>query len=109
IGGDFVEAGLPAYDLLGSPVGVLSNQTSAEGAEEGESTVVVLLPLDAVAKSLAQAKKRVPDAVAKAKEAKETKEPKEPAMDGATEPAMGETPAMGEAPAPDPKEPKGAR
>jgi S1-C subfamily serine protease len=44
--GEFGEAGLPVFDLLGKPVGVLSNQQSVEGGEEdgGSSSDVFLLP-----------------------------------------------------------------
>jgi hypothetical protein len=80
IGGDFTENGLPVFDLSGKPVGVLVTQEGSEGADEGRTSETFLLGLDAVRKSLAQAKKRVPDAVAKAKE-KAAAPKEEPAMD----------------------------
>lgn len=84
--GEFGESGLPAFDLEGTPVGVIVNQQSAEGADEGGGSHqdTFLLPLSAVSKSLMQARKRVGDVVAKAREAaKEASAdaPKEPAMD----------------------------
>jgi S1-C subfamily serine protease len=107
IAGDFSSVGLPVFDLAGALVGVLSTQGSEDDEEMGSGTKTCILPVDVVAKSLAQAKKRVPDAVAKAKAAKE-EAPAEPAMgdakpppapgDGKTEPGMGE-PAMGDEPA----------
>lgn len=96
--GDFSEAGLPAFDLAGKPVGILVNQQSAEGADEdgGNHADVFILPLAAVSKSLAQAKKRVAEVVAKAKEAaKEPEAPKQPAMDAA---GSGEAPRAPDAP-----------
>ena len=94
--------GLPAFDAQGNAVGILTTQQGASGVEEddpfagGGGSEVFVLPLDAVRRSLEQAKKRVPEAVAKAKEAnKESKEPApapvmdEPAMDaGMGEPGM---------------------
>ena len=92
--------GLPAFDAQGNAVGILTTQQGTTGVEEddpfsmGGGSEVFVLPLDAVRRSLEQAKKRVPEAVAKAKEAnKETKEPApamdEPAMDaGMGEPGM---------------------
>ena len=91
--GDFSESGLAAVDHTGKPVGVLVNQQSAEGSDEdgGSHQDVFILPLSAVSKSLAQAKKRVPESIAKAKEAPKepTEAPKEPAMDDA---GMGDAP-----------------
>ena len=102
VAGEFGEAGLPVFDLAGNAVGVLSDQggSDAVSEEEPSASKTCLLPLDVVAKSLALAKKRVPEAVAKAKEAKEAKEPAgmdEGAMDGAKPP---------EKPPPSPDAPK---
>jgi hypothetical protein len=84
--GEFNEEGLPVYDLEGKPAGVIASQSASEGTDDGTDTFV--LPLKDVLRSLEQAKKRVPDALAKAKESKEAREGKdaEPAMDAA--PAM---------------------
>ena len=90
-GGDFKEVGLPAFDAAGRPVAVLVSQQASEGAEDGGSEVF-LLPLDAVGKSLAQAKKRIPDAIAKGKAAKPDKTEKPETSD--------EPPAMGDEPKP---------
>ena len=59
-----------------------------------------MLPLDAVVKSLEEAKKRVPEAIAKAKEAKEkeAKESKDLKDAKDSTPAMGAEPAPGPAP-----------
>lgn len=110
--GEFGEAGLPAFDLTGKPVGVLVNQQSAEGSDEdgGNHQDIFVLPLAAVSKSIAQAKKRVAECVAKAKEAaKEPEAPKAPAMDGV---GAGDAPKAPDSPkAPDepkiPDAPKG--
>ena len=83
--GDFMDRGLPVFDLAGAPVGVVIDQPAASGIEsEGEDVEVFILPIDVVAKSLDLARKRIPEAVAKAK--KEAESPKE------GESAMGETP-----------------
>ena len=110
IAGEFSEAGLPVYDLAGAAVGVLSEQGGSDAVAEdggGSSSRTCLLPLDAVARSLALAKKRVPEAIAKAKEAKESKESKESkdpaaAMDG----AGGEVPAKPADPEKEPAKPE---
>ena len=69
--GEFKESGLPVFDATGAPVAVIASQTSAEGSDDdgGSHDEVFLLPLSAVSKSLVAAKKRIPDALAKAKEA----------------------------------------
>ncbi len=104
--GEFKESGLPVFDASGTPVAVIASQPSAEGADEdgGSHDEVFLLPLATASKSLAAAKKRVPDALAKAKEAakeapKETPkdapkdgEPKPPAPDDAPKPTEPATP-----------------
>ena len=101
--GEFRESGLPVFDAAGTPVAVIVAQHSAEGADEdgGSHDEVFLLPLSVASKSLAAAKRRVPDALAKAREAakeapKETPkdgEPKAPAMDDAPKPPEPSTPA----------------
>jgi hypothetical protein len=70
--GDYAEAGLPVYDLDGNAVAVLTNQQSAEGADEGGGSHhdVFALPLAPVLKSLEAAKRRVPEALKKAEEAR---------------------------------------
>ena len=99
--------GLPAFDTAGAAVGILTTQQGAAGVEEddpfagGGAAEVFLLPLDAVRRSLEQAKKRVPEAVAKAKEAKETKEP----APTAPSPSMDEPAMDGDKPADTPKAP----
>ncbi len=84
--GEFGESGLPVFDLKGRPVGVLSNQQSVEGGDDdgSSSSDVFLLPLDAVTKSLALARKRVPEALEKNEKAKaEAKQAETAGMDGA--------------------------
>src|SRR4029453_16552388 len=71
IAGDFSSVGLPVFDHTGAVAGVLSSQGAEDDEEMGSGERTCILPVDLVAKSLAQAKKRVPDAVAKAKTAKE--------------------------------------
>jgi hypothetical protein len=105
--GDSSGTGLPVFDMTGKPVGVLAFQEGAEGSDldgHGPDGGTFLLPLATVAKSVEAAKKRVPDALAKAKAAKEA--PKEPEAPPA--PAMDGEPAMGEPPAPpsDPDKPR---
>ena len=70
--GEFAEAGLPVFDLGGQAVGLLSNQQSVEGGDDdgGSSSDVFLLPLDPVKRSLADARKRVPEALEKNEKAK---------------------------------------
>jgi hypothetical protein len=112
--------GLPLYDAQGRAVGVPSRQQGVEGADEGGGGAgglaallgggdagLFLLPLEAVGRVLEQAKKRVPEAVAKAKEAKEkdAAKPAEPAMDGGSPTPV--TPASpGTPPTPTPVTPK---
>jgi hypothetical protein len=66
-------AGLPVYDEQGRVAGVLVRQDGSAGVEDGgmfgSDQGIFLLPLEAVNRVLEQARKRVPDAVAKAKEA----------------------------------------
>jgi hypothetical protein len=94
------DVGLPVYDASGAIAGVLVTQQGAAGVEEEDSASAepFVLPLDAVAKSIEQAKKRVPEALQKAREAKEA---------AAKEPAKPETPPEGPGGAPKepPKEP----
>ena len=106
VSGDFATAGLPVFDMAGRAVGLLADQDSSEGAaQEGESTTTgtFLLPLADVTRSLAAAKKRVPEAVAKAEAAK--KEPPPEAAPKAPEapkapdaPKAPETPKAPESP-----------
>jgi hypothetical protein len=101
--GDFTVDGLPVFDLEGRPAGVIAHQSGSEGADEHGSDTFVL-PLKDVRKSIAQAKKRVPEALAKAKEAKEAAKDEAspspaPAKDGA------KPPEPSPAPAPAPKGP----
>jgi len=104
LSGDFGSAGLPVYDAAGRPAGLLADQESSEGAaEEGQGTMsaTFLLTLADVNKSLAAAKKRVPEAVAKAEAAK--KEAPEPAVTptpGTGGAGMGEAPPSPSNPAP---------
>ncbi|MFO0932748.1 MAG: hypothetical protein U1E39_08555 [Planctomycetota bacterium] len=93
--GEFSEAGLPVFDLAGNAVAVLTNQQSAEGADEdgGSHHDVFALPLAAVLKSLEAAQKRVPAALEKAAEAKKDA------------PADGAKPDAPPSPAPAPTDP----
>jgi hypothetical protein len=102
--GEFTsELGLPVFDEAGSAVGVLLQQDAGEGGEdEVAETATFLVPLDAIAKPMEAAKKRVAEAIEKARQAATEKppEPAEPGMDG-TPPAMeGEPPSMGGEPPP---------
>lgn len=128
VSGAFGGKGLPLFDADGKPLGVYSHQKGSEGVDEdgaggaggllaalgGASEGSCLLPLDAVLKSYEQAKKRIPEAVAKAKDAaaKDAAEkaaapkdpaPKDPAMDAPAPespkaPAAPETPKTPDAP-----------
>lgn len=71
LGGDAPLVGAPVLDAGGRPVGVSATQSgsTADDDEEGGREGTFLLPLDVVRKSLAEAKKRVPEAVEKAKAA----------------------------------------
>jgi hypothetical protein len=91
--GDFGTEGLPVFDLEGRPVGVIARQNGSEGADDHGSDTFVL-PLKDVRRSLEQAKKRVAEAVAKAKQAKDSEKP-----EGATPAATGKE---GAAPSPEP-------
>jgi hypothetical protein len=96
--------GLPVYDASGAVVGVLSMQSGSEGVGAGDGgglaallggggeSGAFVLPVDAVARSLDAAKKRAPEALAKAKEAAA----EAAAMSEAPPPAMGDEPPMGE-------------
>lgn len=97
--GDFNEHGLPVFHADGTPAGVYALQLGAVDAmEQGGRADMVggLLPLDVVRASLAQAKKRVPDALAKAKEAAAEPAPTKPAD---ASPKAPETPDTPKAPA----------
>ena len=82
ISGELPDTGLPAYDGAGKFAGVVVLQAGSEGAlEEGQAVEqgMFLVPADAIEKSLAAAKARVPAALAAAKKAAETpKEPQDP-------------------------------
>ena len=134
VAGTFAGTGLPVFDAEGRPVGVYSHQKGSEGVDDdasgggilaalsgGAGEGSTLLPLDAVLKSLEAARKRIPDAVAKAKAA--AAKDKEPAKDAAPEspkapeapkppetpesPKAPETPEAPKAPeAPKPEQPK---
>ena len=79
--GEFSEAGLPVFDLAGNAVAVLTNQQSAEGADEdgGSHHDVFARPLAPVLKSLEAAQKRVPAALEKAAETKKDADGEKPA------------------------------
>lgn len=101
LGGDGVSVGMPLFDAAGRPVGVSASQGGSEGTEDDGGRRTVLLPLADAMKSLDAAKKKVPDAVAKAAEAK--KASPEPAAEGAAPAAM--QPDKPEPKEPAPKEP----
>ena len=63
--GSFFSKGLPVFDLAGKPVGVIGDQAPAAGS--GDASETFIWPLKDVVRSMEQAKKRVPDALAKAK------------------------------------------
>jgi hypothetical protein len=111
VAGDFNEAGLPIFDASLRPVGLLSRQEGSEGAAEedgGSEVAVCLLPLDAVRKSIAAAKKMVPDVVAKATKDK-AEAPAPAAMEGEpapmSEPVKPPAPPTPPPPAPAPPQP----
>jgi hypothetical protein len=95
VAGTFAGTGLPVFDAEGRPVGVYSHQKGSEGVDDdasgggllaalsgGAGEGSALLPLDAVLKSLEAARKRIPEAVAKAKAA--AAKDKDAPKDGAT-------------------------
>jgi hypothetical protein len=101
--GEFAEAGLPVFDLAGHAVAVLTNQQSAEGADEdgGSHHDVFALPLAPVLKSLEAAQKRVPAALEKAAEVKKDgAAPAAPPVPGAPDARPPETPSP-ETPSPE--------
>jgi S1-C subfamily serine protease len=106
--GDFGERGLPVFDLSGRPVGVISDQAAAGTGDKDE---IFVWPLKDVLQVLEQAKKRVPDAVAKAKENKDDAKKDEPkdgeAPKDGTSPMDGEGPMDGDGPADGEKPPPG--
>jgi hypothetical protein len=71
LGGDTPLVGAPVLDAAGRPVGVSATQSgsASDDDEEGGGEGTFLLPLEVVRKSLAEARKRVPEAVEKAKTA----------------------------------------
>jgi hypothetical protein len=90
IRGDFQEHGLPAFDRSGAPVGLVTIQFGSEGIDVGSAMTgggiaarLCLLPLDVVGALVDQARKRVPEAVAKARGDKDAASPGGAAMDGA--------------------------
>jgi hypothetical protein len=127
LAGSFTSVGLPVFDLSGAVAGVLARQGVEDDEEMGSGECscdgsadraactddhgTFILTLEDVRRSLEQAKKRVPEAIAKAKQAKDAEKPEgaTPAATGkeggtpATEPA----PAPAPAPAPKPKDPPG--
>ena len=100
VSGQSASAALPAYDLSGSLVGVLSTQSGSEGVDGGSSETFIL-PLDVLQRVLEQAKKRVPEVLEKARAAKEAakdeKEPEKPPekKEEPKEPGMGDAPPAG--------------
>jgi hypothetical protein len=94
---DASEAGLLYFALTGAPLGVLAYLPGAEGTAAGQPAKR-LLPMDVVRKSLESARKRVPEAIEKARAAKGADVPKEP--DVPKPPNVPEEP-------PPPKEPAG--
>jgi len=123
VSGAFKGAGIPVFDADGRAVGVYSNQKGSEGVDDdgaggagallaalgGASEGSCLLPLEAVMKSVEAARKRIPDAVARAKDAaaKEAaaKEAAAKEKDGAPPeaPKAPETPKAPDAPKDQPK------
>jgi hypothetical protein len=98
--GQFMDRGLPVFDLAGAPVGVIVDQPAPSGiGTEGEDVEVFIVPVDAVARSLEQARKRVAEAVAKAKETP----PEKPSGDAEKPP---EAPKAPETPPGAPKPPE---
>jgi len=83
--GDFAEHGLPVFDRAGAPVGLATFQFGSEGIDmqavmQGATPGrLCILPLDVIQRLIEQARKRVPEAIAKARSAKETA----PATEGA--------------------------
>jgi len=114
LGGDTPLVGAPVLDAAGRPVGVSATQSGslADDDEEGGGEGTFLLPLEVVRKSLAEAKKRVPEAVEKAKAAPAdapapAKDGDKPAEKPAEKPADKPTDKPADAPtAPTPEQPK---
>jgi len=67
LSGDSPSLGLAVFDLAGRPMGVMVRQSGSDG-DESSGVGAFLLPLSEVRKSLEAAKKRVPEALAKAAE-----------------------------------------
>lgn len=103
LGGDTAAVGGPVFDAAARPVGVMATQSgsAADDDEEGGGGGSFLLPLDVVRKSLVEAKKRVAEAVEKAKVAPAAEAV--PAMDAA--PPEGPTPAEPAPEKPAPEQP----
>jgi hypothetical protein len=108
-------AGLPLYHLDGAVAGVVVHQSGVEGADDAAAGGLAallgggdayLLPADAVVKTLAQVKARVPAALEKARAEKPADAPSTPPDAPATTPTpgMGE-PGMDDAPMDEPKTP----
>ena len=102
LGGETPLVGAPVLDAAGRPVGVSATQSGslADDDEEGGGEGTFLLPLDVVRKSLAEARKRVPEAVEKAKAApaeapaeKPAEKPTEKPTEKPAEPAKPAAPA----------------
>jgi hypothetical protein len=83
--GDFEEHGLPVFDRAGAPVGLVTFQLGSEGIDMQAMMAgatpgrLCILPLDVIQRLIEQARKRVPEAVQKARSAKEAA----PATEGA--------------------------
>lgn len=109
VSGDFDEMGLPVFDREGRPVGVLGFQQSSEAValdDVASSFLPVALPLEPVRRALEQAKKRVPEAIAKAKASLEAGKDGEEAPMAPGAPKIPATPEAPEGPKP-PDVPKG--
>jgi hypothetical protein len=65
VSGQAAEAALPAYDLTGAIIGVVSSQSGSEGTSTSSETF--LLPMDVVGRLLEQTRKRVPEVLEKAR------------------------------------------
>jgi hypothetical protein len=107
--------GVPAYDLDGKTIGLVVARIEADeislaslvGGNPLDVGGAFVLPLDEVRRSLAEAKKRVPAALERAKAAaKEPAKPEAPAKEGGGAPAGGTPPAPA-TPPPTPTAPGG--
>lgn len=89
--GDDPPLGVPVFDGAGAVAGVTASQAASEGDEDDEGSAAFVLPVAEARRSLEAARKRVAEAVEKAKSSKE-KEPEPAKPDAARDGDAGKTP-----------------